>query len=108
MSGAGSKLRKRAILKDVAAWVNYAVYADDHQNPYAVSDKRHAMFAKQLRQNLSIDADFREMNEIYGGDNSALVKRHYSKPTLRSLESFGGAPDLLIAPAVGLAEGDPA
>lgn len=82
MPGKGALARKKAIKKDVDAWVNYAFYSGDHNNPFEAQDKRRDMFAEQLQRTLFIDQDFREMHEIHGGDKSQLSLRPYAKPSL--------------------------
>ena len=82
MPGKRSVALRRAIRNDVDSWTNYAFYSGDHANPFEVGDKRRSMFDKQLHRSLLIDAEFREMHELHGGDVSKLSLRHYDKPPL--------------------------
>lgn len=90
--GKGAKARYKAIQDYVAAWVNYACYSGDYTNPFESLDKRHAWFKKKLHHSLGVDADFRDMHVIMGGDLSQLVRRRYNKPTMVPLSSFGEHP----------------
>lgn len=94
--GKRSKLLKLAIIADVTAWANYGFYKGDHTNPFSDTDKRHAMFAKILGRQLAVDADFREMHVLHGGDLSQLTLRPYSKPAMRTIDEISAT---LVVPA---------
>lgn len=89
MAGAPSKQRRKAIEKYVDSWVSYAFYSKDFTNPFSGDDKRHGMFIKQLGHTVSVDADFRDIHEVYGGDVTELTLRPYPKPVLVPIESLG-------------------
>jgi hypothetical protein len=72
--------RGKAARLDVRVRVNYAFCSGDHTNPYAGADRRFALFEKELKRTQAIDADFRDINEVYGGNPDDLVLRQYPHP----------------------------
>lgn len=75
-----STLRYKAMLEDVRKRVLYAFATQNHVNPYALEDKRHARFSRELNRTLWVDGDFEDMCDVMGTDTSQWTRRVHPNP----------------------------